>query len=253
MVKKIALANKESLVVAGKFIDQKNLSAIDSEHFGLWYLLQDKKIDSMTITASGGSFRDYPLESLKNVSIKEALNHPNWKMGNKITIDSATMTNKMFELIEAAWLFGTKKLDAVIEPKSLVHALINFKDGSTTAHIANASMQLPISYAILGRVDCEILKPIDLLEISSLEFKKIKESRYPIWSLKDEILNNLDLGVVLNAANEVAVSKFLSGKIGFLDISKISLEAINRFNSLKASNIEDIFEIDKEVRRYFDS
>ena len=251
--KKIALANKESLVVAGKFIDQKNLSAIDSEHFGLWYLLQDKKIDSMTITASGGSFRDYPLESLKNVSIKEALNHPNWKMGNKITIDSATMTNKMFELIEAAWLFGTKKLDAVIEPKSLVHALINFKDGSTTAHIANASMQLPISYAILGRVDCEILKPIDLLEISYLEFKKIEESRYPIWSLKDEILNNLDLGVVLNAANEVAVSKFLSGKIGFLDISKISLEAINRFNSLKASNIEDIFEIDKEVRRYFDS
>ncbi|MGJ0377223.1 1-deoxy-D-xylulose-5-phosphate reductoisomerase [Aliarcobacter cryaerophilus] len=251
--KKIALANKESLVVAGKFIDQKNLSAIDSEHFGLWYLLQDKKIDSMTITASGGSFRDYPLESLKNVSIKEALNHPNWKMGNKITIDSATMTNKMFELIEAAWLFGTKKLDAVIEPKSLVHALINFKDGSTTAHIANASMQLPISYAILGRVDCEILKPIDLLEISSLEFKKIEESRYPIWSLKDEILNNLDLGVVLNAANEVAVSKFLSGKIGFLDISKISFEAINRFNNLKASNIEDIFEIDKEVRRYFDS
>lgn len=251
--KKIALANKESLVVAGKFIDQKNLSAIDSEHFGLWYLLQDKKIDSMTITASGGSFRDYPLESLKNVSIKEALNHPNWKMGNKITIDSATMTNKMFELIEAAWLFGTKKLDAVIEPKSLVHALINFKDGSTTAHIANASMQLPISYAILGRIDCEILKPIDLLEISYLEFKKIEESRYPIWSLKDEILNNLDLGVVLNAANEVAVSKFLSGKIGFLDISKISLEAINRFNSLKASNIEDIFEIDKEVRRYFDS
>ncbi|MGJ0336152.1 1-deoxy-D-xylulose-5-phosphate reductoisomerase [Aliarcobacter cryaerophilus] len=251
--KKIALANKESLVVAGKFIDQKKLSAIDSEHFGLWYLLQDKKIDSMTITASGGSFRDYPLESLKNVSIKEALNHPNWKMGNKITIDSATMTNKMFELIEAAWLFGTKKLDAVIEPKSLVHALINFKDGSTTAHIANASMQLPISYAILGKVDCEILKPIDLLEISSLEFKKIEESRYPIWSLKDEILNNLDLGVVLNAANEVAVSKFLSGKIGFLDISKISLEAISRFNSLKASNIEDIFEIDKEVRRYFDS
>lgn len=251
--KKIALANKESLVVAGKFIDQKNLSAIDSEHFGLWYLLQDKKIDSMTITASGGSFRDYPLESLKNVSIKEALNHPNWKMGNKITIDSATMTNKMFELIEAAWLFGTKKLDAVIEPKSLVHALINFKDGSTTAHIANASMQLPISYAILGRVDCEILKPIDLLEISSLEFKKIEDSRYPIWSLKDEILKNLDLGVILNAANEVAVSKFLSGKIGFLDISKISLEAINRFNSLKASNIEDIFEIDKEVRIYFDS
>lgn len=251
--KKLALANKESLVVAGKFIDQKNLSAIDSEHFGLWYLLQDKKIDSMTITASGGSFRDYPLEKLKNVTVKEALNHPNWNMGNKITIDSATMTNKMFELIEAAWLFNTKKIDAVIEPKSLVHAFINFKDGSTTAHLANASMQLPIAYAILGKIDDEILKPINLLEISNLEFKKIEESRYPIWKIKNDVLNNLDLGVILNAANEVAVSKFLSNKIGFLDISKISLDAVNRFSHLKASNIDDVFLIDKEVRSYYES
>ncbi|MDX4025897.1 1-deoxy-D-xylulose-5-phosphate reductoisomerase [Aliarcobacter skirrowii] len=251
--KKLALANKESLVVAGKFIDQKNLSAIDSEHFGLWYLLQDKKIDSMTITASGGSFRDYSLEKLKNVTVKEALNHPNWNMGNKITIDSATMTNKMFELIEAAWLFNTKKIDAVIEPKSLVHAFINFKDGSTTAHLANASMQLPIAYAILGKIDSEILEPVNLLEISNLEFKKIEESRYPIWKIKNDVLNNLDLGVILNAANEVAVSKFLSNKIGFLDISKISLDAVNRFSHLKASNIDDVFLIDKEVRSYYES
>lgn len=251
--KKLALANKESLVVAGKFIDQKNLSAIDSEHFGLWYLLQDKKIDSMTITASGGSFRDYPLEKLKNVTVEEALNHPNWNMGNKITIDSATMTNKMFELIEAAWLFNTKKIDAVIEPKSLVHAFINFKDGSTTAHLANASMQLPIAYAILGKIDSEILEPVNLLKISNLEFKKIEESRYPIWKIKNDVLNNLDLGVILNAANEVAVSKFLSNKIGFLDISKISLDAVNRFSNLKASNIDDVFLIDKEVRSYYES
>ena len=251
--KKIALANKESLVVAGKFIDQKNLRPIDSEHFGLWYLLQDKKIDSMLITASGGSFRDYPLEKLQNVSIKEALNHPNWSMGNKITIDSATMTNKMFELLEAAWLFNTKKLDAIIETKSLIHALINFKDGSTTAHIANASMQLPIAYAILGHCDEQILKPVDLLEITNLEFRKIESSRYPIWDIKDEILNNTDLGVVLNAANEVAVSKFLTSQIGFMDISKMSLNAINKFNNLKANNIEDIFEIDKQVRDYCDS
>jgi len=251
--KKLALANKESLVVAGKFIDQKNLSAIDSEHFGLWYLLQDKKIDSMTITASGGSFRDYSLEKLKNVTVKEALNHPNWNMGNKITIDSATMTNKMFELIEAAWLFNTKKIDAIIEPKSLVHAFINFKDGSTTAHLANASMQLPIAYAILGKIDSEILEPVNLLEISNLEFKKIEESRYPIWKIKNDVLNNLDLGVILNAANEVAVSKFLSNKIGFLDISKISLDAVNRFSNLKASNIDDVFLIDKEVRSYYES
>ncbi|MDN5078809.1 1-deoxy-D-xylulose-5-phosphate reductoisomerase [Aliarcobacter butzleri] len=251
--KKIALANKESLVVAGKFIDQTKLSPIDSEHFGLWYLLQNKKIDSMTITASGGSFRDYPLDKLQNVSIKEALNHPNWSMGNKITIDSATMTNKMFELIEAAWLFDTRKLDAIIETKSLIHAMVNFKDGSTTAHIANASMQLPIAYAILGHCDEEILKPVNLIEVGNIEFRRIEENRYPIWQLKDEILNNLDLGVVLNAANEVAVSKFLNSQIGFLDISKITMNAINKFHNANASSIEDIFQIDKEVRKYCES
>ncbi len=251
--KKIALANKESLVVAGKFIDQSKLSPIDSEHFGLWYLIQDKKIDSMTITASGGSFRDYPLEDLANVSIKEALNHPNWSMGNKITIDSATMTNKIFELMEAAWLFDIRKLDAIIETKSLIHAMVNFKDGSTTAHIANASMQLPIAYAILGKVDEQILEPVDLLKVGSLEFKEIQTQRYPIWEAKNEIINNLDLGVVLNAANEVAVSKFLNSEIGFLDISKITLNALNKFNKITVNNIDDIYAIDKEVRRYCES
>ena len=251
--KKIALANKESLVAAGKFIDQKNLRPIDSEHFGLWYLLQDKKIDSMMITASGGSFRDYPLNDLKNVSIKEALSHPNWSMGNKITIDSATMTNKMFELMEAAWLFDIRKLDAIIETKSLIHAFINFKDGSTTAHIANTSMQLPIAYAILGSCDEEILKPVDLVQVANLEFRKIETSRYPIWEIKDEIVNNLDLGFVLNAANVVAVAKFLNSQIGFLDISKISLNAINKFNNVKATSIDDIFEIDKQVRIFCES
>jgi len=248
--KKVALANKESLVVAGKFINQKKISPIDSEHFGLWYLLQNKKIDSMIITASGGSFRDYSLEKLKDVSVKEALNHPNWQMGDKITIDSATMTNKIFELIEAAWLFEVKKLDAIIEKKSLVHALINFEDGSTTAHIANASMQLPIAYALLGEVGQRVLKPVDLLKVGSLEFEKIEKDRYPIWQFKDEILNNLDLGVVLNASNEVAVEKFLSGKIAFLDISKIVIKALEKFNDIKVNSINDVFEVDKEVRIY---
>lgn len=251
--KKVALANKESLVVAGKFIDQRNLNPIDSEHFGLWYLLQDKKIDSMQITASGGAFRDYPLEKLNNVSIKEALNHPNWSMGNKITIDSATMTNKMFELMEAAWLFDIKKLDAIIETKSLIHAMINFKDGSSTAHIANASMQLPIAYAILGRCDEQILAPVDLVNVGSLEFRKINKQRYPIWEAKDDILNNMDLGVVLNAANEVAVSKFLNSEIGFLDISKLTLQAMQKYSNIKLNSIDDIFEVDKEIRGYYGS
>jgi len=249
--KKVALANKESLVVAGKFIDMSYITPIDSEHFGLWYLMdKTKKIDSLTITASGGSFRDYPLENLKNVTVKEALNHPNWSMGNKITIDSATMTNKLFELIEARWLFDTTACDAIIEPKSIIHAMVNFKDGSTTAHLAHANMQLPISYAILDEVNEQILKPINLLELENLSFKKIESSRYPIWDLKDELLNNDNLGVVLNSANEIGVEKFLKGEIGFLDISKISNNAINKFNNIKLNNINDIFEIDKEVRRY---
>jgi len=248
--KKIALANKESLVVAGSFIDKNRLMPIDSEHFGLWYLVQDKKIDSMTITASGGSFRDYPLEKLKDVSVKEALNHPNWSMGNKITIDSATMTNKLFELLEAKWLFNTTKLDAIIETKSLIHALINFSDGSTTAHIANANMQLPITYALKHKVDEQILKHIDLVEVGSLEFKKIESNRYPIWEIKDEILNNAQLGVVVNAANEIAVEKFLKGEIGFLDVSKMTINAVNKFNKICVNNLDDIFEIDKQVRSY---
>ena len=249
--KQIALANKESLVVAGKFIDTSKIKPIDSEHFGLWYLQDDeKKIDSLTITASGGSFRDHPLDTLKDVTIIEALNHPNWSMGNKITIDSATMTNKLFELIEARWLFNTTKCDAIIEPKSIIHAMVNFTDGSTTAHLAHANMQLPISYAILPKVEVPILEPVDLLKLQNLEFKKIESSRYSIWDVKDELLNNDNLGVVLNSANEVAVEKFLKGEIGFLDISKISLDAINKFNNVKLNNIDDIFSINEEVRRY---
>ncbi len=249
--KKVALANKESLVVAGKFIDISFIKPIDSEHFGLWYLYdKSKSIDSLTVTASGGSFRDYPIEKLKEVSITQALNHPNWSMGNKITIDSATMTNKLFELLEARWLFDTTKCDAIIEPKSIIHALVNFTDGSTTAHLAHANMQLPISYAILSEVKEPILEPVDLLKLQNLEFKKIETSRYPIWELKDELLKNENLGVILNSANEVGVEKFLKGEIGFLDISKISLEAVEKFHSIKLKNIDDIFEVNEEVRRY---
>lgn len=249
--KKLALANKESLVAAGKFIDTTNIIPIDSEHFGLWYLYDKTKvIDSLIVTASGGSFRDMPLDKLKSVSVKEALNHPNWSMGNKITIDSATMTNKLFELIEARWLFDTFNCDAIIEPKSVIHAMINYKDGSTTAHLANVSMQLPIAYAILDKVDEEILTKVDLLKIQNLEFRAIEKTRYPIWELKEELLHNDNLGVVINSANDFAVAKFLSGQIGFLDITKISAKAINQFHNLKVQNIDDIFLINDEIKRY---
>jgi len=247
--KQVALANKESLVVAGKFIDTSHITPIDSEHFGLWYLMdKEKTIESLTITASGGSFRDYPLPELKTVTVKEALNHPNWSMGNKITIDSATMTNKIFELMEARWLFNTTACDAIIETKSIIHAMINFADGSTTAHMAHANMQLPIAYALMGKVDTPILNHVDLLSLQNLEFKKIETSRYNIWEIKEEMLQNENMGVVLNAANEVAVARFLNGEIGFLDIADTSLKAVNFFHDVKIDTIDDILKIDERVR-----
>ncbi|MDX1296009.1 MAG: 1-deoxy-D-xylulose-5-phosphate reductoisomerase, partial [Sulfurimonadaceae bacterium] len=217
--KRIALANKESLVAGGAFIDTSRIQPIDSEHFGLWYLMQDAKpVDRMLITASGGAFRDWPIEKLKNATLEDALKHPNWSMGRKITIDSASMMNKLFELLEARWLFGEGEYDALIETKSLIHALIDFTDGSTTAHFAHANMQLPIAYAVRGEVDRQILKPVNLIEVGSMEFRKITVERYPIWQIKDEIMKNPKRGVIVNAANEAAIEKFVAGEIGFMDI-----------------------------------
>ncbi len=248
--KRVALANKESLVVAGAFIDRSKLTPIDSEHFGLWYLQSGREILGMTITASGGAFRDTPPERLANVTVEEALKHPNWSMGRKITIDSATMMNKLFELLEAKWLFDVDRLDAIIETRSIIHALIDFKDGSSTAHIAYADMKLPIAFALLGEVDTPILSPVDLTEVGKLEFRKIDPARYPIWRIKEEILRKPWLGAVINAANEVAISHFFDGKIGFTDISKCVLEAYEAFEDFKPSSVEDVFEIDGEVRRF---
>ena len=162
--KKVALANKESLVACGAFIDSSNIQPIDSEHFGLWYLMQDRPVSKMIITASGGAFRDWDLEKLKYATLEDTQKHPNWSMGQKITIDSATMVNKMFELLEARWLFGEGEYDAIIETKSLIHAFIDFKDGSTTAHFAHANMQLPISYAINQQMKENILSHVDLVK-----------------------------------------------------------------------------------------
>ncbi len=248
--KRVALANKESLVVAGFLLDTSKIVPIDSEHFGLWYLLQNREIDRMIITASGGALRDMPLEKLSKISPKEALNHPNWKMGKKITIDSATMANKLFEILEARWLFGEGEYDALIETKSIIHALIDFKDGSTTAHIANVDMKLPIAYAILNEVKERIIEHVDLVKVGSLEFREIDKRRYPIWEIKDEILKNPKMGVVVNAANEVAVDKFLKEEIKFCDIAKITLKAYEKFSDITLRDIKDIFQIDKEVRRF---
>ena len=248
--KRVALANKESLVVAGEFIDMSLITPIDSEHFGLWYLMNERPVSKLYITASGGAFRDWDINKMKDAKFSDALKHPNWSMGNKITIDSATMTNKLFELLEAKWLFNTSNIDAVIEKKSIIHALCEFKDGSTTAHFAGVDMKLPIAFALQGEVTEEILPPTDLLSIGGLAFLPIEAKRYPIWNIKEHILNNPHLGVVVNAANEVAIDKFQKEECSFFEMSDIILDAYEKFGDVKAKNIAEIIEIDKAVRDY---
>lgn len=248
--KKLALANKESLVVAGKFLDTSFITPIDSEHFGLNYLLSDKKIEKMIITASGGAFRNTPLSQLPHMKVKDALKHPNWSMGQKITIDSATMVNKLFELLEAKWLFNAKRYDAIIEEKSLIHAFIEFCDGSTTAHFANADMKLPIAYALLNEINEPILPNVDLTKIANLEFKPIDENRYPIWEIKDEVLNRPELGVIINAANEIAIKKFINGKINVLQLVQLIKKALYAFSEALPSSLQEVYEIDLHVREF---
>ena len=249
--KRVALANKESLVAAGKFIDTSRITPIDSEHFGLWYLVSHRPIKRMVITASGGAFRDTPLSQLPHMTPEQALKHPNWSMGRKITIDSATMTNKLFELLEARWLFREcERFDAFIETKSIIHALVDFKDGSSTAHIAGTDMKLPISFALLGEVEEMILPSIDLTAVGSMEFRAIEEARYPIWELKDTLLARPELGAIINAANEVAIEKFFAGKVNILELAEITKKAVIAFEEIEPHTLEDVFEIDLHVREF---
>jgi len=248
--RKVALANKESLVVAGEFIDMKQIVPIDSEHFGLWYLMSDRDISKLYITASGGAFRDWDINDMAHATFDQALKHPNWSMGNKITIDSATMTNKLFELLEAKWLFGTSNIDAFIERKSMIHAMVEFVDGSTTAHFAGVDMKLPIAYALNSKIRDEILPPVDMLQMGSIEFEPITQERYPIWQIKDHILANPHLGIVVNAANEEAIKKFENGKCDFFAMSDMILGAYREFEDIRARDLDDIIRLDREIRDF---
>lgn len=260
--KKLALANKESLVAGGKFLDRGAINPIDSEHFGLKFLLANKTpVARLVITASGGAFYKTPLKALRDARAADALKHPNWSMGAKITIDSATMANKLFEVLEAFWLYGVRDIEALIERTSTVHALVEFVDGSTTAHLSKTDMILAIAHAILGEGGAlnlsaadakngQIVSNLDLKTLKNIKFGEINLKKYPIFSLKDQALQNPDLGVAINAANEVAVYKFLRGECGFLDISRTVLAAAKRFENEKIESESGIFEVDLEVRKW---
>ena len=250
--KKLALANKESLVVAGKFLKGAKITPIDSEHSALNFLLKGRKneISKLFITASGGAFFKFKLKDLACVTPAMALKHPNWSMGNKITIDSATMANKLFEIIEAYHLFDFKDIDALIEPKSLIHALCQFKDGGTSAYFSKTDMKLAISQAIFEKNTRQITQNLDFVTISSLKLHKISVKKYPIFSLKSALLDNADLGVLINAANEVMVQRFLNGKCGFLDIAGGIFDTLNHFGEPKIKALEQVFEFDTKVKEF---
>lgn len=254
--KTLALANKESLVAGGWLLDTSAIVPIDSEHFGLWYLRTNRAIKRLVITASGGAFRDTPIHTIKDQTKSAALRHPNWQMGQKITIDSASMMNKIFEILEAYWLFGCRDIEALIERSSSVHALIEFIDGSTTAHFALPDMRLPIAYAIDPKQasTTSIIPSMDLSQILAITFDPIDTNRYPLYELKDALLENPKLGVIVNASNEQAISHFLQDKITFGAIYELVKSALEVF-APKLPELESytaIAALDKEVRQWCD-
>ena len=263
----IALANKETLVAAGHIMmaelaqSTARILPIDSEHNAIYQCLMSESssdIKTITLTASGGPFRDYAPTDLAHVTIEAALAHPNWEMGPKITIDSASMMNKGLELIEAYWLFGLKpeQIGAVIHPQSAIHGLVEFIDGSWLAHLGIADMRVPISHA-LGYPERLAWNPerLDLVSLGNLEFKQIDRALYPCFaSAVDVIGTNPANAVILNAANEVAVDWFLKGKITFTDISGLVNRALDsNVNHAMLDTLEDVIALDDDVRQFLDA
>ncbi len=259
--KDIALANKETLVMAGeivmKLVKEKgvNIIPVDSEHSAIFQSLTGEKkgdIKRLILTASGGPFRNMPVSMLKKVSLKDALKHPNWNMGQKITIDSATMMNKGLEVIEARWIFGVDAscINVLIHPQSIIHSLVEFIDGSIIAQLGIPDMRTPISYALNypGRVETS-LPSLDLAETGKLTFEKPDTEKFP--SLK-YAFQALDEGgtmpAVLNAANEIAVQAFLKEEIAFTDIPGVILKTMDGHRSSAANILEDVLEADTWAR-----
>ena len=262
--KNIALANKETLVVGGKFVKEAlkkhkvELTPIDSEHSAIFQCLQgiDKEdIDKLIITASGGSFRDKSRDELKGVSVKQALSHPNWSMGAKITIDSATLMNKGFEVIEAHYLFDIDydDIDVLLHKESIIHSLIQTKDTALLAQMGTADMRLPIQYALSypKRFDLVNGEKCDLAKIGTLHFDYPDTNRFPLLKTAYECgRKEGNACAILNAANEVAVHAFLNEQIEFLDIERLIFKALENIEYIENATLDDVFETDKKTRSY---
>ncbi|MBU0996857.1 MAG: 1-deoxy-D-xylulose-5-phosphate reductoisomerase [Firmicutes bacterium] len=257
----VLLANKETLVVGGSLVmelakeNQVEIFPIDSEHSAIWQCMQNGKkeeVSKVIITASGGAFRNKSFEELKNVTKADALKHPNWTMGEKITIDSATMMNKGFEVMEAIHLFGLlpTQIETVIHPESIIHSMVEYIDHSIIAQISSHDMRLPIQYAMFYPNRKEsIVESIDFAKLSSLHFETMKEEKYPCFRLAMEaIQSGHSMPCVLNAANEAAVDLFLKEKIEFLEISNIIETEMKKHQVISNPSLEDLLRIDLEVK-----
>jgi 1-deoxy-D-xylulose-5-phosphate reductoisomerase len=262
--KVIAIANKETLVTAGHLVMdavRKNnviLLPVDSEHSAIFQALQGEKhknIERLILTASGGSFRDRSRAELENVTVKDALNHPNWSMGAKITIDSATMMNKGLEVIEAHWLFDMpyEKIDVLLHKESIIHSMVEFHDSSIIAQLGTPDMRVPIQYALTypERAQLPSAKRLDLAQIGKLHFQEMDQDRFRCLRFAYHAgKEGGTMPTALNAANEVAVAAFLEGKIRFLQIEDLIEKAIHAHQTMAHPSLTDIQEVDKETRQY---
>jgi len=257
----LALANKESLVVGGDLVTQlaeatgAQIIPVDSEHSALHQLIAGERagtVDKLVLTASGGPFRGRTRDQLDDVTVEEALAHPTWAMGGKITIDSATLINKGLELIEAHHLFGTSydRIDVVVHPQSIVHSYVLLCDGAALAHLGYPDMRVPISYALHypDRVDVPI-RPLDLAEVGALTFEHVDTEAFPCLRLaRDAARAGGTAPCVLNAANEVAVHAFLEGRLSFLGIPAVIEAALERLPPGPVRAFESLYEADREAR-----
>jgi 1-deoxy-D-xylulose-5-phosphate reductoisomerase len=261
--KRIALANKETLVVAGELVTalvrdyNAEIIPVDSEHSAIYQCLigeELKEVEKLILTASGGPFLNKDKSFFENATVDEALNHPNWKMGSKITIDSASMMNKGLEVIEAHWLFGlpAEKIDVVVHPQSIIHSMVQFVDGSIKAQLGLPDMKLPIQYALSFPERLENkFERTDMPKIGSLTFFEPDLNKFECLKLAYEALVSMGTApCILNAANEIAVDKFLKGKIKFSHIPKFINKALEKMENHRDPDIQTIVDCDKETREF---
>ena len=259
--KDLALANKESLVMSGSILTRlarekgRQILPVDSEHSAIFQSLQagtNEEVERIILTASGGPFRKTSIEDLQQVTREDALNHPTWEMGEKITIDSATLMNKALEIIEARWLFELppKKIEVVVHPQSIIHSLVEYRDGSTICQLGPPDMRVPIQYALTypHRLSLQV-KQVNLAELGQLTFEAPDMERFPALRLAYEVLEQgSTAATVFNAANEVAVAAFLKEEIPFLDILRVVETCLRRHNPVEDPDLAGIFAADEWAR-----